>query len=232
MKKIKAFTLGELLIVLAALGFIAMMIVPSIQSVRPDDSLLKFKKAYYNLHKITNAVVNSENYELGDLADPRNIGTSTAARMFCVNFSQLLNVRTVNCTVTAAPTSFVLEGGMGDERASNIGNLDGLCANYPNPPKFITQDGVVWWGFNYGFTVPSNNPNNGQRADYAVVCMDIDGQIFDSENNDVSVPAFAFGIRNDGKIIMGERAQNALREGATKIITTQQEQQDLWGRGD
>ena len=223
MKKKSGFTLAELMIVLAILGIVAAVLTPIVFNAAPDENRLKFKKAYYTLQRTTDAVLNSDTYPEGDMSKASN-----AAKTFCYAFSDMLNTMYDNCEGSGALSAnsgnaFVYNP---SNASSSLDTLDSYCtsANVSDPmaaggssnlPKFITQDGIFWWGFDYGFDPDDATYTSGIRTDYAVVCVDVDGAGGES--------AFAFGIRNDGKVIVGNRARDWLKEGANSVIHTEDE---------
>ena len=221
MKLKRGFTLAELMIVLTILGVVAAILTPLAFNAAPDENKLKFKKAYYTLQRTTDAVLNSDSYPEGDMSKATN-----PAKTFCYAFSDMLNTMYDNCE--GAQAIKVNSGSAFTYNPSNstssLDTLDGYCTassvNDPitgganNLPKFITQDGIFWWGFDYDFDSVGTKVNN-IRVDYTVVCVDVDGQGGES--------AFAFGIRNDGKVMVGNRARAWLKEGANSVIHTEDE---------
>lgn len=221
MKNKRGFTLAELMIVLTILGVVAAILTPLAFNAAPDENKLRFKKAYYTLQRNTDAVMNSDIYPEGDMSKVTN-----PAKTFCYAFSDMLNTMYDNCEASSTITvnsgsAFTYDPSNSD---TSLDTLDGYCTakdvNDPlkggtnNLPKFITQDGIFWWGFDYDFDTTGTKVNN-IRVDYSVVCVDVDGQ--GGEN------AFAFGIRNDGKVIVGNKAREWLKEGANSVIHTEDE---------
>jgi len=249
MKKKVAFTLAELMIVLTVLGVISLMIVPSIMQQRPDEGLLRFKKAYFTLQRTVDAVLNSDVYSMGDLGHPVGVetlldnqeGAEDIVMPFCHFFAQMLNITGVeNCTANNFADPVILPvnaDGVADYDTAAT-NLDVACEDFT--VRFVTQDGISWGGFAYDFpeqvsqcvavaddgiscqdtdgdgegdteTVPNPNRDiDGFRTDYCPVCIDVDA-IGRGE------PPFAFGVRNDGRIILGARANEILNRRAGDI---------------
>ena len=214
MNEKRGFTLAEAMIVLVLLGVIAAVTTPIIFNSKPDENKLKFKKAYYTLQRTTDAVLNSDTYPEGDLSK-----TTNAADAFCMAFSDMLNTTYDDCANSSAANTngtnaFTYNP---SSATSSLDTLDGYCTktsisdpfdDSSNLPKFITQDGIFWWGFDYDFASPTNS--SGIRTDYTIICVDVDG----SEDEQ----PFAFGIRNDGKVIIGNRGREWLREGSDSAI--------------
>ena len=139
----------------------------------------------------------------------------------------MLNTMYDNCEGTGAITvnsssAFTYDP---SNSTTSLTTMDGYCeatsVNDPiaagatsNLPKFITQDGLYWWGFDYDFDTVGT-VTNGIRVDYSIVCVDVDGQGGES--------AFAFGIRNDGRVIVGNKAREWLKEGSNSVIHREDE---------
>lgn len=106
--------------------------------------------------------------------------------------------------------------------------LDGI-----KTPQIITSDGVAFWDsqptFTFGqvlghpvsmrfFTPPSQTPanvhdENGLDVIYKVVCIDIDGVPEGATRDDcINECPFSYGIRADGKILNGARADEWLEK--------------------
>jgi len=71
MKKIKAFTLAETLIVICVIGFLAVIMLSSLTGSSPDKMKILFKKAYQITERTVGELVNDENFYA---YDPENIG--------------------------------------------------------------------------------------------------------------------------------------------------------------
>lgn len=75
MKKItkKAFTMAEVLMVLAVLGIIAAILIPAIATLKPDQNRVMFKKAYYLTERLIAEIINDEElYTTGSSASNAN----------------------------------------------------------------------------------------------------------------------------------------------------------------
>ena len=65
----KAFTLAEIMIVLTIIGVLTAILLPIANHSRPDEAVMKFKKADTTLKNVIRELVNSDKYYLnGDLA--------------------------------------------------------------------------------------------------------------------------------------------------------------------
>lgn len=218
MNRKRGFTLAELMIVLAILGIVSAILTPVIFDAMPDENKLKFKKAYYTMQRTTDAVLNSDVYPEGDLSKP-----SSPAKVFCAAFADMLNTIVDNCNASSG--NLVLATKTLNYNGSNGANLDTYCratavtdylTGTSNKPKFVTQDGIYWFGFDYDFpaATSANAKFNsaGMRSDYGVVCVDVDGPGGEA--------AFGFGVRFDGKIIVGDAGRTWLKEGVKGSVNT------------
>lgn len=244
----KGFTLAELMIVLAVLAVIGAVLMPAVFNSMPDENKLKFKKGYYTLKRTIDALVNSSAYQptegnFGDVTlttDDAVPGYTTdmnkSKAFFCVQFSEMLNTTKTECNEDGS--GYVHGQGAGlvatDLSASNLTKpqaegalspLDQKCSAFmatEDNSNIITQDGI-YWGMpydNFSAKEPTGVVTTGPAATltgysnipayYAVVCMDVDGPGGEDP--------FAFGIRRDGKVIAGGRAQEWLKEGTTTVV--------------
>ena len=58
--KLKAFTLGEVLVTLLIVGVIAATLIPTLKNIQPDRQKLMFKKAYTTVERIVTELVNDD----------------------------------------------------------------------------------------------------------------------------------------------------------------------------
>ena len=106
MKKQKAFTLAEILIVLTVIGILTAILMPIAIQSAPDENILKFKKANATLGTVIRELVNSDRYYLdGDLgvkADGTQITGAANGNQtyFCNTLAEILNTKSTNCIVT------------------------------------------------------------------------------------------------------------------------------------
>ena len=64
----KGFTLAEVLITLSVIGIITAVIIPVAIHSKPDENIMKFKKAHNTLYQVVSALVGSGKYYLdGDM---------------------------------------------------------------------------------------------------------------------------------------------------------------------
>ena len=224
MKAKRGFTLAELMIVLAILGIVSAVLTPIVFNAAPDENKLKFKKAYYTLQRTVDAVINSDTYTEGNMGNVPP--TADPSKVMCYSFLDMLNTMYDNCEATNAIVTnnsnpYVYDS---TNATTSLDTLDSYCTatsvsdpfqgGNSNLPKFITQDGIYWWGFDYDFDSSGYLPGSSTiRTDYAIVCVDVDGSGPEQ--------AIAFGVRHDGKVMVGNKARQWLGEGSGSVIQTE-----------
>lgn len=117
----KAFTLSEALVTLAILGVLAAILIPVLDSVRPDKDKITYKKALYSLQSAVSNAMDDTVYSMAanSAAYWKDSAFDTAPNKFCESVADALNTTgAINCT---GPS------------------------DYDNP-NFITTDGIRYWG--------------------------------------------------------------------------------------
>lgn len=56
----KGFTLAEMVVTLGIIGVLAVILMPMLRGVQPNEEMLKFKKAYYIAERVISELVNDE----------------------------------------------------------------------------------------------------------------------------------------------------------------------------
>ena len=126
----------------------------------------------------------------------------------------------------ACKTHYGDDGGYTDETSGKKYNGSEI--------QIITQDEVYWWeinphspfGIEWGrvrrFSDPNQHPanfpdENGFDAIYKIICMDVDGVPSSATKDDcVNECPFGYGIRADGKILTGARADEWINKSMQK----------------
>ncbi len=235
-KKLKGFTLAELMIVLAVLAVIAAVLMPTVFNSMPDENRLKFKKGYYTLKRTIDALVNSDAYqntggkfvELLDSTDdkPTFAGVledgDDGSKYFCVQFSEMLNSTETQCEQYLDTLKSGVIATNFEATTFSGGDIDSKCADVflqgsNETVNIKTQDGIYWAMplDNFSGVKNSNQMKNITNyntipAYYAVICMDVDGKGGEK--------SYGFGIRRDGKVVAGQRAKELLKEGTTNTL--------------
>ena len=179
LKKIKAFTLAEVMVVLAVMGILAAIMLPTIAGIRPNKNKAMFKKAYYIAERLVFEMVNDESL-YPTTSDTVGLDNTYEAKLydetfkgtdkFCKLFTRKVNTTsaTINCVANrAVPT--------------NAG------------PSFTTSDGIDWY-----------MPITSFRND-AVIYVDVNGREKDPncqyDANTCKRPdIFQIKVKKDGKM--------------------------------
>jgi len=273
MKKI-GFTLAEIMIVLTIIGVLTMILLPIANHSRPDENVMKFKKADTTFKNVIRELVNSDKYYAdGDLGvrkmpdgttrliDGTNSGDYS---YFCNSIADLLSTKKYTCS-DSARDGYYLDLGAKYKDVQKF--LDCMCATAQKNSSSLTQiittpDNVSYyfltskypfglstsnfWSSNstncnevYGsanycngrmYSGTNNVDDNGFGRIYATFCIDIDGipentpypsgcdfNITEEKSEGCGNECpFGYGIREDGKIITGYRAQQWLEKGFQK----------------
>ncbi len=250
----KAFTLAEVMITLTVIGIITSIIIPVAINSKPDENIMKFKKAHNTLYQVISELVNSDKYyydgDLGMKADKSLIDGSHSGDItyFCNSFADVVSTKGVNCSKEVQnrtePYACIFYNKDSDkwEEIKKLERYDIKCKEQADTTgaEIVTSDGVVFYqglpAFTFGITNAQgrkvlndkrycqkeevgnygpdcdlrwfSSPNgpvtfpdeNGFDSEYKLFCMDIDG-INNGED------PFAYGIRADGKILVGYKAK-------------------------
>ncbi len=255
----KGFTLAEVMITLTVIGIITAVIIPVANNSKPNENVMKFKKAHNVLYQVMTGLVASDYYYEGDLGrypDGRYIENNDGdIPYFCKTFAEFLSTKSEKCSDSDRDdfTSSVIveenEGVQdfydfsirkGTQKAYEVTKkrLDNTCKTYATVAgkEIITPDNVVYYRTKPQITFGLNDPvyncrhisfkgdkfrgivdETGFPCTYIVFCIDIDGfnEKTGSANCDdiKDICPFGYGIRADGKILTGKRADTWLEKG-------------------
>ena len=214
----KGFTLAEIMIVLTVVGVITAILLPTAFHSTPDENIMKFKKANSTLFKAVHDLISTgKYYKEGDLRYQANGTTAVGNSYMCKVLSDILSVKSASCgnnaqqtTVYHVPYSLTCTSSDcdGNDDAAKCCTLaktkervDALCNAVTANKGFTTTDDVFW--FEAGQKTTLVDPECSDKVDcnnaYKVFCIDVDGRSGSEE-------PFGYGIRSDGKIITGKRA--------------------------
>lgn len=224
MKFKNAFTLAEILIVIAIIGIIVSMLLPAAKNIIPDKEVMKFKKANNAFTSAIRELANSDKYFTpGDFGLNKDGGLVSDSKQFCHALADVLSTKSVNCSDR--------NDGYNGSTVMNVENDDGTSLNLPNSvsvgsnayelpdcyckqntgagAEIITSDGVTIYTVNpnwhFGSKIPDSKGKRlfnlcSKHKRYKYYCIDIDG-IGEGED------PFGYAVRADGKVILGSRAQ-------------------------
>lgn len=261
----KAFTLAEIMIVITIIGVLTGILMPVAFNSRPDEKVMKFKKANATLAKVITELVTSDKYYTdGDLGRYKNGNYVTDYKYFCNSFADVISVKSSNCEENAR--YFAEVNGMHNVKVTKVKEkVDGFCKTVAPilGKQIIAQDGIAYFETTPGYTfagIHANQTVQGENIDlidnivseehkdvygddlkgkysfmYAtwdgvaetpehintpdsnylylakVFCIDIDGTPDNATSEDcINECPFGYGIRVDGKILAGARADEWL----------------------
>lgn len=231
----KAFTLAEIMIVLMVIGILTAILLPSARNAMPNEDLMKFKKAHNAFYTAIRELVISDKYFLdGDLAtkaDGTQIdGTHTGDTTYlCQAMGDVLNTKKVNCVSAAAKTD---HKGIWSPKWATATTpfekwFDSFCTGAqssgvknvkPGEGITLSDDTVIYESNVEKFFINTyedtyNYDDNDFLIMYKVFCIEIDGiSNKGGYGTCVDTCAFGYGVRRDGKIVNGARAQEWLQK--------------------
>ena len=264
----KAFTLAEVMITLTVIGIITSVIIPVAINSKPDENIMKFKKAHNTLYQVISELVNSDKYYLnGDLGMRSNgeqidMTHENDITYFCESFSDVLSSKRKNCANKNLDLPKISEDYVffiGDSARMKEGKkiADDSCKKITQAGnEIVALDNITFYqtapNYTFGiywkksleysklnFCIPPNEKDNFEICEngrlfsspekiwhtdytnyafdrvYKIFCIDIDGiPSGGSENCDdiKDICPFGYGIRADGKILTGARADSWLEK--------------------
>ena len=176
--KLKGFTLAEVMIVLTVIGILAGILIPVANNSRPDENVMKFKKAHATLANVIHELVTSDKYyKAGDLGIKAN-GENTKKGDFCNAFADLLSTKKIVCDYKAnsADKGFRLQctGSVGTCTLNTDFDtqIDSECKNSQNSTDnsnmgITTTDNIQY------YEATLNNPFGCKIGDEANPCVNI-----------------------------------------------------------
>lgn len=261
----KAFTLAEVMISITVIGVISAIVLPVAMNSRPNENVMKFKKAHTTLYQVISTLVSSDKYyqngDLGITVDGQPIRYDSLPSYFCESIADLLSTKSVKCLKRGkgTPGSWLasnewindIVNGSQQKRtvteetiAATKAKFDSVCKNAAKVigPEIVTTDNIVYYnagtntqfhgdhqvnsetGITYdrlrGFSPPGQFPANYHDEDgfdisYKIYCIDVDGipnNPDDCTCNPKDECPFGYGIRADGKIMPGARAEEWMKK--------------------
>lgn len=228
--KKSGFTLAELMIVLAIVGILTAILLPSAQQMAPDETIMKFKKSNNDLSTAIQYLVNSDNYFMyGDLGKDRNKNLITDSKYFCNALANVLSTKSTNCSDNGGSLdagAFASMTGVGTTTVDSTTQpiqtyVDCICkSKTASGAEIVLSNNAVIYtvnpGYHFGKTIADGSGVQrrvfnvcSDRKRYKFICLDIDG-IGNGE------APFGYALRVDGKIFYGARAQSWMEYGIAK----------------
>ena len=100
----KAFTLAEVMIALTIIGIISAVVIPVAFQSKPDENIIKFKKAHNTLYQTIRTLINSDKYycngDLGMMADCETMvlyNSTSKGTYFCETMADVMTTKKVDC---------------------------------------------------------------------------------------------------------------------------------------
>ena len=227
-----AFTLAEVMIVVTVIGIISAILLPAARNAAPDKNITKFKKANNTFGNVIRELVYDEKYFYeGDLNLKPDGTEVTNKKYICQCLADILNTKKVECSEFTNYDRGYVDFGW-DKVNNRVGYtadvLDNICKAVSieiGNPEIITSDNVHWYQGSPGVLY---NTNHVSQADtklfqikddhqklriYKVFCIDIDGKPDGAtKNNCINECPFGYGVRQDGKILYGTKAQQWMKK--------------------
>ena len=233
-----AFTLAEIMIVLTIIGILSAILLPVMFQSAPNENVMKFKKGHNTLLTSIRELVNSDEYYLngdlgikadGTILDGSHDGDCT---YLCETLSEIINHKSKNCSekcsINNITTTYSIEIEADSPYCNNgennnycLSEIDKICkSSTESGPEIVAADGITYYQIEsaapFGVSTKISNWDGSERfwklksdkgfiRTYKAFCMDIDGI-------DKGEDPFGYGIRVDGKVIMGPRATEWLQK--------------------
>ncbi len=237
----KAFTLTEVMITLTVIGIITSVIIPVAINSKPNENIMKFKKAHNTLYQTISTLITSDKYYLnGDLGMKPDGNLVDSATYLCETMADNLTTKKVNCSnikqIDGGPNPYHLnlQWAKSGGKESDL-YIDGICSSWTKAgEEIVLSDGVVIYQTSPGVHFGSffcNEPivdysdavsrNCYMRLfsnanTHALGTSDFDTVYkpicIDIDGINKGEDPFGYGIRADGNILVGKRAKDWLEK--------------------
>ena len=238
----KAFTLAEIMIVLTIIGVLTAILLPIANHSRPDENVMKFKKADTTLKNAIRELVNSDKYYLdGDLSKMPDGNYVTSAKYFCESLADILTTKSVNCMDINTGANILSHYNLNyatvdPNRAIDDDSKCTLAVQHGMKAEITTTDGVEFYqtnpAYHFGAKWVGGNTDDTVSADTGDIRLFVSTVgsslsdygfmivykpfCIDVDGIGKGEDPFAYGIRYDGKIIMSKRGADWLEKGFQK----------------
>ena len=173
-----AFTISEVLVTLAVIGIVAMLTIPLVNHIIPNQDIVLTKKSLDTVQRNIQILTNNADIYVDGTFDsfPSDVSAGDYTNYFCNSFVDQLNIKgTVNCTSSGT------SGSLSD--VDDPDDIDDACSGNIGDVAFKTTDGIRWYKMRGTFT----------EGEYNVICV----KVSDEAN------PFGIAIREDGRTVAG-----------------------------
>lgn len=225
----RGFTLAEVAIVLMVLGILTAVLLPTAIKNMPDENVLKFRKGNATFATVIKTLSESEKYFLNGDFSQTPAGVDITTTYFCEAFADNVSVKSKTCNGTKyADRHYHLDVNnpysTDDTSISTQKNNADLYCSYSTESDniIITTDNIAfyeacpassfaapWSSGGWLFKPGIHKDAHGLNRTYKVFCIDVDGI------NNGEAP-FGYGVRADGKILPGARADEWMNKKITR----------------
>lgn len=142
-KFIKGFTIAETMLALIIIGTLIAIMIPMALKTKPDENLIKLKKANETLPYAINTLITEDKYYVqgdlglkpnGEILDGSNTDRDEYCEYFCRTLADVLSTKTVDCK------SNCTIGSNGSWTTANV-RFDSITGAFPRK-KAVTNDTV------------------------------------------------------------------------------------------
>lgn len=190
------FTLTEVIVVLVILGALALILVPNMMNMMPDDHNIKYKKAFYTIQEIISDIANDPEVCQGMNITRNGNDLIYEAAPTDVRQRRILTM----CTdLTANP----LAGRDLDVEICNRLSVNGQCNAAGQNTDVLTTNGMRW-------NLPQRDLRDPNNADFNyVIFVDVDGGNEGPGNiRSVRNGVYQITVNSEGRVFSGTQAIN------------------------
>lgn len=201
----KGFTLQELLISLAIVGIVAAVVAPAVVALKPNETKVKYIKAYNTLTSLTGQIIEDPAYYYTEYSAD---GTPTCSGLNCSGIPQTELFQDEFASIWLADYDSV-KYGLCLASKMNIKEEFGPDLLQDDALKFTTLDGTSW---KFGFHSAQNGTDLTINVD-----PDDEGNDCTYSNNCTNPKQFKFSIDNDGGITAEDPLGKAFLQNPTDM---------------
>ena len=165
----KGFTLTEVIVVIVIIAALALILIPNMLSLMPDDHNIKYKKAFYTIQEIVNDIANEcqgLSWNTSDGGYWENASSPDNVLNYCYdNDSSPNKLYLAHEICTRLSTTSECSNSLSGDSATNIQTTNGMTWWFPNRilDTTFSSDATIYVNVNNEtLSSPSTTaPNNG-----------------------------------------------------------------------